>query len=444
MAIENAPSRRRLLATIGSAVVATKVAGLAPMPRPAGAQSRTLRIMQWRHFIPAYDPWFNETFARQWGEANDTQVIIDNVGFGEITTRALAEIQAQSGHDLVQFVTPHAMYADHLIDHRDIFEECASRYGKPAEFAVRAHFNPATRSYLGFAAAYQPALVNYRKDLWDTVSAVPNSWADVLAGARRIRLMHDKPLGISLASEHNGEQTIRSILYSFGASEQDADGRLALHRPETLEALNYVKELYEQSMTRDVLTWDGASNNRFMLTGEGSLTVDSLSVLRAGESMKLSFANDLRVAPMPAGPAARLGSFGYYTYAIWKFAANPEGAKRFLVDYVGRSREAFLASKFQNMPCYPDTVPDLAALTAGTVDGVPGKYTVMNDVPSWNTNTGHPGCTTPAISEIYARGIVSTMFAAVATGRSTPEAALDTAVREARAVIQRWQEGGKR
>ena len=41
-------------------------AGLGLAPRRARAQRKTLRIMQWRHFVPAYDPWFNETFARQW------------------------------------------------------------------------------------------------------------------------------------------------------------------------------------------------------------------------------------------------------------------------------------------------------------------------------------------------------------------------------------------
>ena len=37
-----------------------------------------------------------------------------------------------------------------------------------------------------------------------------------------------------------------------------------------------------------------------------------------------------------------------------------EGAKRFLVDYIGNSRQAFLASGFQNMPSFPGTTPDFA------------------------------------------------------------------------------------
>ncbi len=440
MSIEGTITRRGLLAASGAAL-ATSGVGLAP--KRARAQRKTLKIMQWRHFVSAYDPWFNDTFARQWGEANDVDVIIDHVGFADLAPRAAAEIQAQRGHDLIQFVTPHAMLVDHLIDHREIFEECSRQYGKPAEFALRAHFNPKTRTYTGFAAAYQPALVTYRGDLWAKAQAAPSTWDDVLTGARRIKLLDGKSAAFSLAPEHNCEQTLRSIMYSFGASEQDADGSPTLRSRATLDVLRYVKDLFEQAMMPDMLRWDGASNNRFMLTGEGCLTIDSLSIPRAAESMKLDFAGDLRLAAMPAGPAARLGSFGFYTYSIWKFAENPEGAKQFLVDYVGRSREAFLASGFQNMPCYPETVPDLEALTGGASSGVAAKYALMKDVASWTTNAGHPGYTNPAVSEVYERGIISKMFANVATARLTPEQALEEADREERAIFDRWRERGQ-
>ena len=58
-------------------------------------------------------------------------------------------------------------------------------------------------------------------------------------------------------------------------------------------------------MTPDVLRWDGASNNRFMLTGEGCLHDGQPVDPRAAESMKLDFAGELRLAAMPAGPASR-------------------------------------------------------------------------------------------------------------------------------------------
>ena len=102
-----------------------------------------------------------------------------------------------------------------------------------------------------------------------------------------------------------------------------------------------------------------------MLNGEGSLTLDTVSIARASENMKLALADEFQLAKVPAGPARRLGPpFSYFNYLIWSFAENIDGAKQFLVDYVGQSREAFLASRLQNTPAFPDTVPDLATIVS--------------------------------------------------------------------------------
>jgi multiple sugar transport system substrate-binding protein len=273
----------------------------------------------------------------------------------------------------------------------------------------------------------------------------PHSWENVLTGGRRIKLLHQTPVGFSLAPEQNSAHTMRAIMYSFGSSEQDANGNPALKSQETLEAIQYVKALYEDAMTKDVLTWDGAANNLAMLNGEGCVTLDTMSIVRASESTELPIAKDLWLGKAPEGPAARLApSFGFHTFVIWSFAENIDGAKQFLADYIAHSREAFLASGFQNAPAFPDTVPNLGTLVANDAGtGSPEKYALLADLPTWTTNVGHPGYTNPAIAEIYSKGIVSTMFARAATGQLTPEEALDQADREVRAIFQMWQARGK-
>jgi multiple sugar transport system substrate-binding protein len=288
-------------------------------------------------------------------------------------------------------------------------------------------------------------LTIYRKDLWDAVRAAPASWADVLDGGRRIRLLYEKPVGFSLAPEDNSNQTMHAIMYSFGSSEQDQDGNPALKSKETLEVIKYIKALYDEAMTKDVLTWDPPSNNRFMLDGEGSLTLDTVSVPRASETMRLPIAKDLWLSAAPEGPAGRRAPpFGFEFYLIWNFAENIAGAKQFLVDYVGHSRDAFLASEFQNIPSFPDAVPDMAALVASDAGASsPGKYRLLADAASWSTNVGYPGYTNPAISEIYSGGIIPTMCARAATGQLTPDEAIDQADKEVRQIFQRWKESGK-
>ena len=96
------------------------------------------------------------------------------------------------------------------------------------------------------------------------------------------------------------------------------------------------------------------------------------------------------------------------------------------------------------MAAFPETVPDLPEVVANDAGASPpGKYSLLADVAGWTTNVGYPGYTSPAISEIYNKGIVSTMCAQAATGELTPEEALDQADKEVRQIFQKWKERGK-
>lgn len=81
-----------LAATAGasSAAARTRVQGAA---RYAGRELKnTLRIAQWSHFVPAYDKWFDSVYTRRWGEANDTEVIVDHVNQALLPARAASEV----------------------------------------------------------------------------------------------------------------------------------------------------------------------------------------------------------------------------------------------------------------------------------------------------------------------------------------------------------------
>jgi multiple sugar transport system substrate-binding protein len=431
-------SRRRLLGAAGGIVVAGAAAH-----RPRAAE-KTLKILKWSHAIAAYDEWF-ATFAGEWGERHDTHVLVDRVGFGEIDAQVWAEAERGEGHDLVLFLNPGALLEDQAIDHREVYEECEQRYGRVADFAIKSTYNPKSSTYFGVCLGYQPTVITYRRDLWDGLGMAPGSWDDILAGGRRIRLLHDKPVGLSLAAEHNSEHTLRAILYAFGASEQDEAGRPALKSAATLEALQYVKALYDEAMREDVLGWSVVSNDQFMLSGEGSLTLDTVNICRVSENSALPIAADLRLAGVPEGPAGRLGpGWGLVTGVIWSFAPNIAGAKQFLVDYVGASREATVASGFQSLPSWPGSVPDLAAiLAADPGGGVPGKYALLAEAAAWTTNIGHPGHTNRAISEIFHRGLIPRMFARAATGELAPEDALAQTAAESREIFQKWKDAGR-
>src|SRR5918996_5458328 len=162
-------SRRTFIKTAGSVALAAGVGASIIVPGRASAQQKTLKILQWNHFVPRYDKWFNETYVKDWGERNDTQVIVDNIGLAGLNSRAAAEVSAQQGHDLFMFLWPPPVHEDQVIDHREIYEECEQKYGKAIDLAMKSTYNPKTKKFYGFSDSYVPDPINYRKDLWDDI-----------------------------------------------------------------------------------------------------------------------------------------------------------------------------------------------------------------------------------------------------------------------------------
>lgn len=441
-------SRRAWLQTMGTGAL---LAGFAPAVlgvRCARAQPKTLKILQWNHFVPAYDTWFNETYVPAWGVQHNTRVIVDNIGYAGLTSRADAEVVARKGHDLVQFLWPPPKYEDDVLDHREIYEECARQYGPAIPLAIKSTYNPTTRKYFGFAHSYAPDPVNYRKDLWDLVSlSPPETWDDIRRGGAMIRQTQQIPVGIGLASEPDSNMALRAILHSFGGAEQNADGQPALKSRATLEAIKFVKALYQEAMLDAVFTWDASSNNRLMLAGRGSLVMNAISITRTGEQEPQQVTDDIWLARAAQGPAGRL-SLPHATHVsvIWKFAENIAGAQQFLVDYVRHFRQAFIASKYFNFPCFPTTVPDLPRLLAhadAPQVRPPEKYHVLSDNLAWTTNVGHPGYCNAAIHDIMDTWVLPRMFAQAASGLCTPEAALDQADQAVKRRFSAWKARGK-
>ena len=445
MAQRHTLSRRSFLKTMGTVGLGAGIAPAIIIPGRARANQKTLKILQWHHFIPEFDQWFNEVYIKEWGEKNNTRVIVDNVGMTSLHSRAAAEVSAQRGHDIFFFLSPPAAYEDHVIDHREIHEECERKYGKPLEIAKKSTYNIKTKKYYGFSDSYVPDPINYRKDLWDDVGIYPDTWENIRIGGGKIKEKHGIPIGIGLAPELDTNMVLRSIMASFGASVQDVEGRLVLKSSQTLEAMKFVKALYRETMTDEVFTWDASSNNRMMLAGRGSLTANAISITRAGETQRIPLADRILLAKAAQGPVKRVGvNHLIDAYVIWKFAENIEGAKQFLVDYVAQSREVFKKSQFYNFPCYPNTVSNINEIISHDDQATPAdKYEVFKDVSDWTVNVGYPGYANSAIDEVFGKWVIPKMFAQAASGKATIEEALSQGHKDVRQIYDTWSARGK-
>lgn len=445
-------TRAALLRRAGVGAAALAVGGgfapfsfAGPMRYSRRALGGSLSIVQWNHVVPAYDAWL-DGWARRWGERNDVAVEIDRVPYTRLPTLAAAEAKAGKGHDVFGFLAPPAAYEDAVIDHADVVAEVERAIGPYGELGRRSTYNPRTGSYFGVSDGYVPAPMLWRHDLWESIGESPATWDHVRAAASTLRgLGH--PIGIGQSAELDSTTALTSLLMCFGSFLQTADDVPSIARPETVEAVRFMADLWRSGQDARVFSWNPTSNNQLLLSGEGSLVMNAISVVRTAESIQLPFVDDLWLWPIPAGPGGR-HALGQYTsvYSIWKFARNPEAAQRFLVDLCVDARQATVASKLFSFPSFPGAVSSAELYKAAAADVHPpkGKYSILTTTALRHTrNAGYPGTANAAVMEVLGRNLVPYMFARVSLGKATAEESVAMTAYELKRIWRRWRRAGK-
>ncbi|HEX5855932.1 MAG TPA: carbohydrate ABC transporter substrate-binding protein, partial [Thermoanaerobaculia bacterium] len=185
-------TRRTFVKAAGAALAA----GTLPVScARRAARKKTLRIIQWSHYVPRYDRWFDGAFTKEWGAKNGIEVVVDHVSATEVAARGAAEAAAGKGHDLFHFLSPPAAFELQAIDHKDVIAEVEKRHGKMIALAHKSTFNPGTGRSFAFSDSYVPDPGNYRIDLWSRAGFPngPDSWEDLRAGGRKIREASGNP-----------------------------------------------------------------------------------------------------------------------------------------------------------------------------------------------------------------------------------------------------------
>ena len=444
-------SRRELLRKAGLGAIVLVYGGTGAKTAAAGAPkyvgrelAGTLRILQWSHFVPAFDRWFDNVYTKVWGRKNDTQVIVDHISQAELPARVAAEAAAGRGHDLVATLAPLPQYEDRVINHKEIVQEVTRKRGKMAQVAYRSTYNPRTKKYFGFSDNYAPDPVNYRTDLWGALGIRPTTWDNVLRAAPRLRARNN-PIGLGMSNEIDSNMFLIALMMCFGSFIQNREHRVVLNSKETREVLRFGRELYRRGMSNEIFAWTAASNNQAMVAGRLSMAMNAISITRTLELQNPELARRISLAPIPRGPKGRLGlEHVMHTYMIWKFARNKRMARKFLVDLETTYRGAFLNSKYYNFPSWPGSVKNIRRPLAQDDARPRGKYVVLDTISKrYTKNVGYPGFSNAAIGEIFDTYLVPAMFAQVAQGRMSPDEAARRFHRQFERIFAKWRRRGK-
>jgi multiple sugar transport system substrate-binding protein len=459
--LDRATTRREFVRRAGAGVIvlyggaAAKTAA-AGVPKYRNKQlAGTLRIMQWSHFVPSYDRWFDNTYIKQWGERNDTEVIVDHVNLAELPARAAAEVSARSGHDLFQFLAPPAAFEDSVLPLNDIVQEVTRKLGRMTPVAYKSSYNPRTRRYFGFPDNYVPDPVHYRRDIWRNVGRAPNSWEDVRQAAARLKEAGN-PIGIGMSQELDSNMANMAMMMCYGGFLQNQRARVTLNSRGTRRALAVMRDIYRRGMTPEVFAWTAASNNQAYVAGRLSLALNAISIARTLEGQpwvttpaRTELNQNTWIAPIPRGPFQRMGlEHVMGVYVIWRFARNRAMAKKFLVDAQTNYTPHFQNSGFYNFPGWARGVRGgfraIRRITARDRARPLGKYTILTTIAQrYTTNVGHPGFANAAVDEVFNKFLIPQMFAQVAQGRITPEEAARTFHSQVGSIFIKWRRAGK-
>jgi multiple sugar transport system substrate-binding protein len=430
------------LIVYGAALPKTAAAGV---PKYLHKQYKnTLKIIQWSHFVPAYDKWFDGTYVKNWGNKHDTDVQVDHIALAQLPARAQAEVAAQSGHDIFGHLSPQAGLEDQVINHKEIVEEVTRKVGKVSQLGFHSCYNPKTKKWHGFPENYVPDPIHFRKDLWKQVGVKPATWEDVRKAAPKLKAL-GHPVGLGMSNELDSNMLLIALLQCYGAFIQSKDAKVTINSKHTIEALKLMKDIYKRGMTNEVFAWTAASNNQGFLSGRLALAVNAISISRTAEDSNPSLAKNTAIAPIPRGPVQRLGLehvMGVYT--IWKFGNNKSLARRFVADLEINYQQAFKNSKYYNFPAFRAAVKNYKQQLLADPHTPKGKYGMLDLIArKYTTNLGYPGFSNAAIDEIFNTWLIPQMFAEVAQGKMTPAEAAKAAEHDAKRIFAKWRKRGK-
>lgn len=335
-------SRRRF---VGGTAALSSVMVAAPFVRGAHAAGK-LSVGFWDHWVPGANG-ATEKLVKEWADKEKVEVQIDFItsNGNKLLLTTAAESQAKSGHDILAINTwlP-ARYADQLVPVDDLMTQLIKDNGKvnnTVEYLGKINGKwvavPATvgsqikgpcsridllKKYADIdIQAMYPAGAPPKADAWNL---------DLFLKAAEACHKGGNPFGIGLGTTSDNVDAIGAFFHAFGAVMVDAKGEIVVKNDQVRQVLDFYKKLM-QFLPADVAAWDDASNNKFLVSGQGSMIMNPPSAWAVAKRDAPKVAEQCWTHGFPTGPKGRYAPFLPYFWSIWNFSKNQSAAKSLLM-----------------------------------------------------------------------------------------------------------------
>src|SRR3989454_7201520 len=188
-----------------------------------------------------------------------TTLFRSHISLADLGTRGNAEVAAQQGHDLFQFLSPPGAFEPQVLDMADVVKEAERQNGPLLDLCRRSTYNPVTRKWFGFSDNYVPDPGDYLKTIWTELGMPdgPVTWEDLVKAAPLIKGKHPEiqiPIGIGMSQELDSNMAARAMIWSFDGSVQDQNENVVLKSDHSLEALEFGVRLFKAGMNPSVMS----------------------------------------------------------------------------------------------------------------------------------------------------------------------------------------------
>lgn len=403
---------RRGFMKVAGAAGAAAATGALRLPRAEGAAA--LKLLAHSSYNEDSDKAIDK-LGKEFAAKNNAEFSGDFIDQPEIAAKLTAEEQAQAGHDIVDLQdnlpTIHKAF---LVPLDDVVADIVKRHGE--FYAIARDSGHVDGHWLSLPWLGNAVQAVYRADYFKQVrEKPPTTWDELLRAATKLKKA-DHPVGIPISQCEDADSILYPMLWSFGASVVDKQGKLTLDSPATGTALDYARKLYAQ-MEPGVLSWDDGGNNKHMLSGRGSWTINAPSIYLKAKREKMAFAESVEQSPPPAGPKGRFYYADVHGWGIFKFSPNVELAKNLLRHMFTEESQSLFLTLGQGYDC--------PVLPKFDVSPPYAKDPQLRGLVGYMKNAhlaAYPGPSDARAEKAYQTYVIPNMFARAVQGASNKDA----------------------
>jgi len=407
-----------------------------PAPRLPIEQGATLRMLRPVRFVQPDEDVFRANAAR-FTQATGVPVRIDFVGWEDITQQTAVTANTGAGPDMIIGFgdAPH-IFAEKLIELSDVAEYLGKRYGGWMAVGEKYGKKHGTNNWIGLPFGGTAGPLVWRKSAMNQVGyeKPPQDLPGFLELSKKLKAA-GKPAGFALGNAvGDGNGFANWLLWSHGAALTDPEGKVSINSPKTIEALNYLKELYP-TFIPGTLSWGDISNNRAYAANELWLTSNGVSLYFSlkNDPATAAIAADTEHDIMPKGQASSWPSAPLTLNAmVFKHSRFPNASKAFLQFMM--EREQYDPWLIANLGYWAHPLNNYGASAVWTSDPKVAIFKNSMNNRFWN---GYQGPISEASGQANAEYVTVQMCAAVASGQSSPQDAAREAERRARRIFRR-------